>query len=101
MNIADCLWKGAIFVNDDGRAMLTDYGSTSVVWNPEDMSQQTIRWCAPEVLGGDKVSGTRPTYASDVFSFGMVVLEVGPSGREKRAVIDFLLSLDFLRKSTI
>ncbi|KAF9641993.1 kinase-like protein, partial [Thelephora ganbajun] len=34
------------------------------------------RWCAPELLGGDVVSATRPTYASDVFSFGMVVLEV-------------------------
>jgi len=66
----------AILVNDDGRAMLTDFGSCSVVWNPEDISLGIIRWCAPEVLGGDKVSVTRPTYASDVFSFGMVVLEI-------------------------
>ena len=81
--------------------MATDYGSTSVVWNPEDISQQIIRWCAPEVLGGDKVSGMRPTYASDVFSFGMVVLEVGSSGCEQKTVIDFLFSLDFLGKGTI
>ena len=81
--------------------MLTDYGSTSVVWHPEDISQQAIRWCAPEVLGGEKVSGTRPTYASDVFSFGMVALEVGPSSCEVRTVIDFLFSLDFLRKGAI
>jgi serine/threonine protein kinase len=88
-------------VNDDGQAMLTDFGSTSVVWNPEDISQQIIRWCAPEVLGGDAVSGTRPTYASDVFSFGMVVLEVGSSGREKRTVIKFWFFLDLFRKGTI
>jgi len=62
----------AILVNDDGRAVLTDFGSCSVVWNPED----TSRWCAPEVLGGGGVSGTWPTYSSDVFSFGMVVLEI-------------------------
>ena len=61
--------------------MLTDYGSASLLWNSEDISQQIARWCAPEVLGGDKVSRTPPTYASDVFSFGMVVLEVGSRGR--------------------
>ena len=70
-------------VNDDGRAMLTDFGSCSVVWDPEDLPQQIIRWCGPEVLGTDEVSGTQPTYASDVFSFGMVVLEVGLSVEER------------------
>jgi len=66
----------AILVNDRGRAVLTDFGSNSVVWNPEDIPKQIIRWCAPEVLGSEKVSGTPPTYASDVFSLGMVVLEI-------------------------
>lgn len=79
--------------------MLTDYGSTSVVWDPEDISQQIIRCCAPEVLG--KAFGTRPTCASDVFSFGMVVLEVGPSGCEKGYGDQLLFSLDVLRKGTI
>ena len=77
---ANCPWKAAILVDEDGRAVLTDFGSCSVIWNPEDIPQQIIRWCAPEVLGSDKVSGTRPTYASDVFSFGMVILEVGSNG---------------------
>lgn len=96
---ANCLRKAAILVND-GRAMLTDFGSASVVWNPEDISQ-IIRWCAPEILGGEKVPGTRPTYASDVFSFGMVVLEVGPTGSEERTTINFRPSLDLLRKGAI
>jgi len=70
------LCGGTISVDDDGQAILTDFGSSSVVWDPEEISQQVIRWCAPEVLGDEKVSGIRPTYASDVFSFGMVALEV-------------------------
>lgn len=78
---ANCFRKAAIFVDDDGRAVLTDFGSCSVTWNPEDIPQQLIRWCAPEVLGSDEVPGVSPTRASDVFSFGMVVLEVGLSGR--------------------
>jgi serine/threonine protein kinase len=77
------LRQATILVNDNGRAMLTDFGSASVVWNSEDISQEIIRWCAPEVLGGDVVSGTRPTYASDVFSFGMVVLEVSFNWRDR------------------
>lgn len=80
---------------------MTDFGSCSVVWNPEDIPQQIIRWCAPEVLGSDKVSGTRPTYASDVFSLGMVVLEVGTGVQEKRTVINVPFSLDLLRKGSI
>jgi serine/threonine protein kinase len=76
----DCLRKAAVLVNGDGRAMLTDFGSCSVVWDPENLPQQIVRWCAPEVLGSNGVSGTPPTYASDVFSFGMVVLEVGLTG---------------------
>lgn len=66
---------GIILVNDEGRAMLTDFGSCSVAWNLGDVSQ-IIRWCAPEVLGNVENPGTAPTYASDAFSFGMVALEV-------------------------
>ena len=98
---ADYFRKTAILVNDDGRAMLTDFGSCSVVWNPGDIPHQTIRWCAPEVLGSEKVSGTQPTCASDVFSFGMVILEVGLSGRGKTAVTYVRSFLDLLRKSTL
>lgn len=68
--------KSNILVDQDGRALLTDFGSPSVAWTHQDASKETARWCAPEVLGDDPLSGTRPTFASDVFSFGMVVFEV-------------------------
>lgn len=81
--------------------MLTDFGSASVVWNSEDISREMVRWCAPEVLGGDVVSGTRPTYASDVFSFGMVVLEVSFNRHEWGVIMTFRFFLDLFGKTTV
>jgi serine/threonine protein kinase len=68
--------KSAVSIDQDGRALLTDFASPSIAWGYQDVSKQTARWCAPEVLGNDSLSGIRPTFASDVFSYGMVVLEV-------------------------
>jgi len=65
-----------ILIDQDGRALLTDFASPSITWTSQDASGQAARWCAPEVLGNDPLSGTPPTLASDIFSFGMVVLEV-------------------------
>lgn len=71
--------KSTILINQDGRALLTDFASSSITWTYQDASKHAARWCAPEVLGDNPLSGTRPTFASDVFSFGMVVFEVTPS----------------------
>lgn len=65
-----------ILVDDHFRLRLTDFG---LVWLA-DVSKETqgsynhgaIRWMAPEVL-----SGCRPTYASDLYSFACVCVEVG------------------------
>ena len=78
--VTNFVCKAAILVNGDGLAVLTDFGLCSVVWNPNGIPREIIRWCAPEVLGSDEVSGTQPTYASDVFSFGMVILEASLPG---------------------
>ncbi|EGZ19934.1 hypothetical protein PHYSODRAFT_381005, partial [Phytophthora sojae] len=73
-----------ILIGSDGSAKLTDFGlstveaSTTVNNNePESdvessghISVGAIRWKAPEVLRGEK-----STFASDVYSFGMCVLE--------------------------
>ena len=62
-----------ILVDDSGHASITDFGlaqdTSGVVSKPERLS---VRWSAPEVLAE---TGT-PSIESDVFSFGMVMVEV-------------------------
>lgn len=92
--------QSSILIDQDGRALLTDFASPSVAWAHQSASNQTARWCAPEVLGNDPLSGTQPTFASDVFSFGMIVFEVTlipshepiPNGSEP-GLISFSLGL--------
>ncbi|KAK1944044.1 Ankyrin repeat domain-containing protein 50 [Phytophthora citrophthora] len=65
-----------ILIGSDGRAKLTDFGlSTTVSKEPEEDPKDNgnlgaIRWKAPEVLRGEKA-----TFASDIYSFGMCILE--------------------------
>ena len=64
-------------VDRNGHARLTDFGLASIVrgMNSVPITQvegYTPRWTAPEVLKGDKC-----TPEADIFSFGMVVIEVG------------------------
>lgn len=66
-------------VDESGNARITDFGlatiardSNSLTNNSNDQGN-TIRWSAPEVLGSDKAV----IKESDVFSFGMVIIEVG------------------------
>ncbi|KAF9779315.1 CNH domain-containing protein [Thelephora terrestris] len=66
-----------ILVDERGRARLTDFGFTSVVRGTNSVlvtavQGYTARWAAPEVLK----SGDKNTREADVFSFGMVVIEV-------------------------
>jgi len=65
-------------VNINGRALITDPGLVMVtqcldsVWNAADECAGTVRWSAPEILGG------WGTYSKegDVFSLAMVAIEV-------------------------
>ncbi|GMF30315.1 unnamed protein product [Phytophthora fragariaefolia] len=72
-----------ILVGSDGRAKLTDFGLSFLGLDSQPCSDNgtdalpmevprigAIRWKAPEVLRGEKA-----TYASDIYSFGMCVLE--------------------------
>lgn len=57
---------------------MTDFGFTSVVRGDDSVlvtqvQGYTARWAAPEVLS----SGDRYTREADIFSFAMVVIEVG------------------------
>ena len=94
-------------VNDDGRAMLTDFGLAKVI---EELAGPTgnttstfagcVRWQAPELICGtrsDQVDDTgdapkpsSPTFASDIWSFGCTVYEV----RLVRSSLDSLVILE-------
>jgi len=67
-----------ILIGDDGEAKLTDFG-LSVFGRTQDAedapetgggAQGAYRWKAPECL-----SGSHPTFASDVYSFAMCIIE--------------------------
>ena len=64
-----------VVVDASGHARITDFGHTRIVQNldPPDDQNHSCRWTAPEVLRSDSAA----TKESDVFSFGMVVIEVG------------------------
>lgn len=67
-----------ILVDDRGHACLADFGLASVAHGHNSIATHlhgyTARWTAPEILRG----APNITKEADVFSFGMVVLEVRP-----------------------
>ncbi|KAG6947684.1 hypothetical protein JG688_00015503 [Phytophthora aleatoria] len=75
-----------ILIGEDGRAKLTDFGLSAVVSDGANSSGSPIgalRWKAPECMGA---SGQPATFASDIFSLGMCIIEAVtgtfPWGRE-------------------
>ncbi|KAG0706407.1 kinase-like domain-containing protein [Suillus ampliporus] len=69
-----------MLVSSEGVVCIGDFGHTQVldeVLGRDALTAYTgssnVRWNAPELLGGDDV---KPTKASDVFAFGMSILEL-------------------------
>ena len=62
--------NGRALITDPGLAMITQYPDS--VWSASDECAGSVRWIAPEVLGG------WGTYSKegDVFSLAMVAIEV-------------------------
>lgn len=66
-------------VDSFGNPRITDFGLATIVRDPNSFlsgtenRDHTVRWTAPEILG----SGQATTKESDIFSFGMVMIEVG------------------------
>lgn len=76
--------KGAnILVNANGEAALTDFGLCAVIavaGQPSTFTSNgggSVRWMAPELLIPSE-GVLNKTRASDVYSFGSVILEVLP-----------------------
>lgn len=69
-------------IDADGRARLTDFGLSSVVDASEGLTYLAltarrpgaIRWVAPELCTGED---DPPTFWSDIYSYGCVMLQVG------------------------
>lgn len=68
-----------VLVDDSGRARIADFGLATVTDNQDDILLASLqphvhapRWAAPEVLNGGRF-----TRESDIFSFAMVMIEVG------------------------
>ena len=65
-------------VDESSNARITDFGLAAIVRDSHSMrssldeDRYTPRWCAPEILMGEQPAGKE----SDVFSFGMVIIEV-------------------------
>ena len=90
-------------VNDDGHAMLTDFGLAKVIeelagptGNTTSMGAGCVRWQAPELItdtrpdkGDDAPKPSSPTRGSDVWSFGCTAYEV----RLVRSSLYFPISL--------
>jgi len=66
-------------VDESGNPRITDFGLAAIARNPHsprgtpDEYGRTARWCAPEILKDEQPVSKQ----SDVFSFGMIIIEVG------------------------
>ena len=67
-----------ILIDKSGNARITDFGrarisrDANLPENADDELGHASQWTAPEVWSGSPV-----TKESDIFSFGMVIIEVG------------------------
>ena len=71
-----------ILIDTNGNARVVDFGLSTVAQDTNSLDTTsdeqgvTSRWASPEILRG----GVFYTVESDVFSFGMVMIEVGDDG---------------------
>ena len=71
-------------INDDGSACLCDFGLSNIVEDLVENNYYTsslggaVRWAAPELFQISAAQATLPkaTVASDIYSYGSVVLEI-------------------------
>ncbi|KAG6608781.1 TKL protein kinase [Phytophthora cinnamomi] len=60
-----------ILVCEGGAAKIADFGLSVLRTNPKpELTTKAVRWVAPECLMGES-----PSFASDIFAFGMCIIE--------------------------
>jgi len=71
-----------IMFDNTGIPKIIDFGVTYIAFNPNAESSSTpqhgfsLRWTAPEILEAPNTIARRPTKASDVYAFAIVVVEI-------------------------
>ncbi|KAF9647902.1 kinase-like protein [Thelephora ganbajun] len=71
-----------ILFDSAGIPQINDFGFSSITFNPVSNNASSpfrgysIRWAAPEILEASNDNSRRPTKMSDVYAFGMVVVEI-------------------------
>ena len=76
--------QGNVLIDDSGNPRLTDFGLATVAedkvlhWTMSTVTRNfDARWRAPEVIGINlDVDPERPTFKSDIYSFGSVIFFV-------------------------
>ena len=70
--------KANVLIGDDGNARLGDFGNARFMDRKGyTMSfTGTMRWLAPELIETDDDQVPQPTKQTDIYAFGMVLLEV-------------------------
>jgi serine/threonine protein kinase len=83
-----------ILVSDQGVAQITDFGIARILGVEGYTTMiRNVRYAAPELrpLGDIDLEQVRPTTASDIFSFGILLLQVRPY--KLRPLVDQILML--------
>ena len=74
------LHQSTILFDNTGIPRLAGFSNSLVAVDPYENTREsygyTLRWAAPEILDAPGPASRRPTKMSDVYAFGMVVVEV-------------------------
>ncbi|KAF1318763.1 Serine/threonine protein kinase, partial [Globisporangium splendens] len=94
--VRDCLKCNDILIGADGKEKIAGFGLSSIPSSVEitidQKKQGAVRWRSPEYLRGD-----RPSLASDVYSFGMCILEAVTGDYPWGSVLDAGVRFHVLR----